>query len=639
MKSNLRPGYVSILAVVTLSSILLVMLTASFRFAIQNQETQKKTQVRIDYTNREKALLRAVLSEAPNQAMRAMMTNSSGGSWNNKARWRWIFQYARDKADGETAVDPNSMPILGISGTAISGNTGDGTQDHIVYSVKPVADQPYDHWFYLNAGVNSIASVLGSNYPEALTLSGGTTAEKLERDSPIITMNKTYSTGDQFKLLPYPKTSFGYMVQGQNFVAKRNWWAFRLTYGAQSEGVTGVKTADKDYVLSIYEVPSQLGLGSTVDTILGKHADGTNWAGINVQGPVFGSKVATEGTVAFDSLSTRRGASISSNTTVGGVGHNAFTGALPDREKYMADNNAYYPISSSADSGLVSFIPISRGEEAFDDLSDTDDSSSLSPTGWNYYSRPAMQCVMKLRVEDVISVADQTPTSISFTYQLGGIPTTETFTRGTNWPTESSVGGATFPFHLETSNVGRPAIAVHIDRMVAHLQAAGADSLDINHSLIVNSNYPANALVQQPNIPSQSTDISLILRDSKDFTDFPKGFSLVSPYRLYLANDVNVVSNGTDAGGNPSFPPISLFAPEKRFGVRNEAINIDFEGQINQIGDEGSTATARPLDLRSGVDDEVISNNISADLYSITTPDQIPPINQMNWLIVIERVN
>lgn len=639
MNSNLRPGYVSILAVVTLSSILLVMLTASFRFAIQNQETQKKTQVRIDYANRETALLRAVLSEAPNQAMRAMMADSSGGSWNNKARWRWIFQYARDKADGETAIDPDTITVLGISSTVVSGNTGDGTQDHIKYSVNPVEIQAYDHWFYLNAGVNSIGNLLGSKYPEALDLSGGTTAEKLDRDTPIITMNKAYSNGEQFKLLPYPKTSFGYMVQGQNFVAKRNWWAFRMTYGAQSEGATGVKTVDKDYVLSIYEVPSQLGLGSTVDTILGKHADGTNWNGINID-RVYGSKVATEGTVAFDSLATRRGATISSNTLVGGVGHNAFTGALPDREEYTATNNAYFPISSSADSGLVSFIPISRGEEAFDDLEDTSDSGSISPTGWNYYSRPAMQCVMKLRVEDVISVTDQTPTSISFTYRLGGIDTTETFTRGNNWPTENSAEGATFPFHLETSNVGRPAIAVYVDRMIAHLQAAGADSLDINHSLIVNSNYPANALVQKPNIPSQSTDLSLILRDSKDFSAFPKGFSLVSPYRLYLANDVNVVSNGgVDANGNPTFPPISLFAPEKRFGVRDEAIHIDFEGQINQIGDEGSTGTARPLDLRSGIDDEVISNNISADLYSITTPDQIPPINQMNWLVVIERVN
>ena len=73
MKTNLKRGYISILAVVTLSSIMLLMLTASFRYTLQNQETQKKTQIRVDYTNREQALLRAVLTEAPNSAMKNMM--------------------------------------------------------------------------------------------------------------------------------------------------------------------------------------------------------------------------------------------------------------------------------------------------------------------------------------------------------------------------------------------------------------------------------------------------------------------------------------------------------------------------------------------------------------------------------------
>ena len=41
MKRTLRSGYVSILAVVTLASIMLLMLTASFRYTLQNQETQK----------------------------------------------------------------------------------------------------------------------------------------------------------------------------------------------------------------------------------------------------------------------------------------------------------------------------------------------------------------------------------------------------------------------------------------------------------------------------------------------------------------------------------------------------------------------------------------------------------------------
>ena len=93
MKTNLKRGYISILAVVTLSSIMLLMLTASFRYTLQNQETQKKTQIRVDYTNREQALLRAVLTEAPNSAMKNMMANSNSSSWSTQSRWRWVWSW------------------------------------------------------------------------------------------------------------------------------------------------------------------------------------------------------------------------------------------------------------------------------------------------------------------------------------------------------------------------------------------------------------------------------------------------------------------------------------------------------------------------------------------------------------------
>ena len=96
MKRTLRSGYISILAVITLASIMLLMLTASFRHTIRNQEAQKKTQIRVDYTNREQAFLRAVLTEVPNSAIRNMMANSNSASNEVSSRWEWIFE--RDPA-------------------------------------------------------------------------------------------------------------------------------------------------------------------------------------------------------------------------------------------------------------------------------------------------------------------------------------------------------------------------------------------------------------------------------------------------------------------------------------------------------------------------------------------------------------
>ena len=128
------------------------------------------------------------------------------------------------------------------------------------------------------------------------------------------------------------------------------------------------------------------------------------------------------------------------------------------------------------------------------------------------------------------------------------------------------------------------------------------------------------------------------MRDTKDFTPFSNGFSLVTPFRTYLVNDVNIVPKDTDSQGRDVFPPISLFTPEKRFGIRDQPMNITLKGQVNHVG-KGSDQNARPLDLRSGANDEVLAGKIKADLYSITTPEQLPPISQMNWLVVIEQVD
>ncbi|MFT5469963.1 MAG: hypothetical protein ACI8UO_005087, partial [Verrucomicrobiales bacterium] len=46
----------------------------------------------------------------------------------------------------------------------------------------------------------------------------------------------------------------------------------------------------------------------------------------------------------------------------------------------------------------------------------------------------------------------------------------------------------------------------------------------------------------------------------------------------------------------------------------------------------------RPLDFRAGTYEEVTPNLITADLKSIRSPAELPPISLMNWLIVVEEV-
>jgi hypothetical protein len=637
MKRNFRSGYISILSVITLASIMLLMLTASFRHTIRNQEAQKKTQIRVDYTNREQAFLRAVLTEVPNSAIRNMMANSNSAGNEVPSRWQWIFERALAKANSEQALPEEQARVLGISGQSISGNTGNGSRGDLQNTINSIKSQPSLNSFYVNAGTNNTSDLLGRNYPESLRVSDGA-VEKMDRDRPIISMTKTYPEGNQFRIVPYPDVHFGYVAQSDNFVAKRNWWAFSLGSGEASKASTGVTTVRKNFILSIYEVPSQLAVGSAGNTILGKHGDGSDWGDIRISGGVFASRALTQGNVRLDRLAARRGISMADESSVGGVALDAFTGDLLSREQYESENAAFYPISSSSDSGLVAFLPIARGRDAFDDLENVTDKNSGSPTGWNHYSRPAIQTVMKLRVEDVLSPQDQTPTSISFTFLAGGIERKIVYARGNNWPTSGSPKGRLFPFHLENDGIQRQALSVYVGRLAGFLRSIGADPTSVNNSLMVNANYRDNIRIRKPNIPSLSTDVALVLRDTRDFTSFSTGFSLVTPFRTYLVNDVNIVPRGIDAQGQEVFPPISLFTPEKRFGIRDQPMNITLKGQVNHVGKD-SDQNARPLDLRSGANDEVLAGKIKAELHSITDPEQLPPISQMNWLVVIEQLN
>jgi hypothetical protein len=632
---KLPGGYISVMAVSGLATILLLILLAAYRSSVQTQEVQRRAQIRIDYNQREQAILRSVLNIAPNRAMIGMMgTSGQDTSYRNVCRWRWVFEHAVNQANAEEALSDNTYDILGVPSGAISGNSGDGSQGHVRNVVTPIGSRRYGD-FLITAGINGIENSLGDGFPESLQSVHAQVSD--EDDAVYITTEKQYDSGELFKVLPYPDIHFGYTDQDQTFVAKRNWWGFTLGFGYNSEDDTLVHFRSKDYVLSIYEVPSQLALGSNTTTYLGKFSDGTDWSNISVEGSVFGDKLLTEGDSVFDRVSSRKGVEMGLGTTVGGVTPGVFGETTQSREEFEAANASFYPLSSSSDSGLVAFIPIDMGDAAFDDLTDTTDDNRLSPTSWNEYSRPAMQTVMKLRVEDVVSSSDQTPTQISFTYKVGGVDTTVQFTKGVNWPNSTSTEGQLFPFHVDSTDAGRKGIAVYIGRMTEYLTSVGADDLDVNSSLMIGANYLDNVNIQKPNIPSLASDTILILRDTNDLTMFPEGFSLVTPYRLYIVNDVNLVPSGVDLSGNSIYPPVSIFAPEKRFGIKNNAVEILFDGQLNYLGGN-SSGSVRPLDLVSGENEEIVPENIRANLFSISDPSELPPITQMNWLVTIEEV-
>ena len=71
-----KPGYVSYLLVILTGSTLMLMMVHAHRRALHAHQVQSYVQLGTDYTEKEDAVLRAIVAITPNRAIRAMQHNS-----------------------------------------------------------------------------------------------------------------------------------------------------------------------------------------------------------------------------------------------------------------------------------------------------------------------------------------------------------------------------------------------------------------------------------------------------------------------------------------------------------------------------------------------------------------------------------
>jgi hypothetical protein len=445
-----KPGFVSYVLVLTTGAILTMLMVFTYRQAMATQAVQSQVQLRNDYSEKEDAILRSIVAITPNRAIRAMQSGSASSmTVSNPLRWEYIFGDALAMANARTSISPDLLAKLNVTNPRL-GNSADSTLTNadLIFHQIPKDKETYDT-SYASAGINRILKDKNESkdgFPVPLETNNDQTKTR-DATFPIISNYKLYGplaqsflndkdlngdgeigygvsveTYSKFNILKYPEINFGYAKPGDPFVAKRNWWAFTLDMADHDDDKTKTVKVPRDFVLSIYEIPSQLAISASSFLSLGQYASGEAWQNVNIKGGVFAGKAEVQGALGVVesddenrvTLASRRGMTLPNDAMIGGksVPNNPFTPGV--REAYQVTEGEFFPVSLASESGRVAFIPINRGEDFFDRFAHTAEVDTVSTTTWNHYSVGAMQCAMRLDIIDVVSSLNSMPTMFRF---------------------------------------------------------------------------------------------------------------------------------------------------------------------------------------------------------------------------------
>ncbi len=636
-------GYVSLPIVTGLAIMFTLSLTMLFKSTLMNRDQASKTQLRVDYRQREEALLRALVATFPGKAMECMKANHAEGAAH---AWSTIFAEAVTLSSSSQRLSPEILQSLNLGGK-LSGDVGDHSSVEVrswITSLTGEAGQ-------VTPGTTTYAEIFAQpafagKVPPLLD----TSAELQTADAlrPIVTPLKRYVTQvpglladvavhPVYNLIPYPNIRFGYAAPGEPFVAKRNWWAFTVNYGSSNS------TVARHYVLSLYEIPSQMPIEAATFAAIGTHQDGTAWNAdmVSIEGSVYAARMSVSGAYGAARLAGRSGIEMTADLDLGGVSVGSDFDALGERERLQAEQGTdVLPVALSANSGRLTFLPLPTGSGYL----------RRSPPGntlnaFEEYTSGGQRCRITVEATSMVSYEDQTPTAIRVRFPNPAGGTSEiVLQRGSNWPTVFEPGGSIIPFQTELTNNNRSCLTFHPSLLDAWLLAQGAASVATNNSLYFDVDPTLDPMnVRVVSDPPAMEDMCVIIRRGKDLTNYTAGLSIIAPLRVYVGDDLNAIPAATIPVGSGLvdstvfYPPLSIFAAELRVGTTGFNRPIEHHGQLGSLATSGATAW-QPLDMKSGSDDAVHSDSISADLKPLRSPAELPPVHPMNWLVVIEEI-
>lgn len=701
-KTHHPRGYVSYVLVISTSVVMTLLMLYAYRASIDAQAVQGEVQLYIDYSEKEETILRSIVAITPNRAIRAMQRGANeNASKSEPLRWQNIFQEAVVLANAHSSVDAQVLSNITGDGHRVLANVGDSTLNDTSRIFGAIQGTG---WMTPGTNVNFGAGYPVSLNVDNTTDRDRDAVYPIISHSKQYGSLATGRVGasvidyPQFNLLTYPEINFGYARPGEPFVAKHNWWAFNIDLAGHDRVATGVARKSREMILSIYEIPSQLAISTSAFVNFGEHATGERWKNVNIEGNVFAGRAEVADEMALSGLASRRQIQLGEGSVIGGqtFGDNPF--APGTREMFLATEGDFFPVSLPSEGGRAAFIPINRGVAFFDRFSHSTESNTLSSTTWNDYSIGARQCAMRLDITEAESVVNPTPTALRFSYLRGGsrvnmdIPLTNgpviglpsgfifaavenasynfddaivDLAYGANGSFFFQTGGTglvtfnndrfedplvgtfkagyfrpSYPFEIVQHPGGKMCVAVYPERFPAFLRAIGADNASVNHSLVVNVNYPGSANLNPPMIPPTELDYAVILQESKDLSAFTRGFSLVTNLRVYFADDFNITPTTPPSGYDPGglyYPPVSVFTPELRYGLTHDPTVVRIGGSLGSLAGEDASAPVRLLDPVTASGEVLGGDRVQVNLRPIRHPAELPPITMMNWLVLLQE--
>lgn len=637
-------GYAALPLVSGLALMFTLSLAMLFKRTLMNRDQAAQAQLSVDYHQREDALLQAVVTLLPEKAIACLKADLEAGEGH---AWADLFNEAVAVSGGSERLSPAMVTALGLARMR-SGDAADQSAVTVRSRITSLTGEAGK----VTPGTTAFAEVFSQpafagKVPPLLDMSGA--LQEADAERPILSDNKKYVTQEPglladvaahptFNLIPYPNIRFGYAAPGEPFVAKRNWWAFTVHYDSR----TG--RAARHYVLSLYEVPSQMPIEASAFASIGRHQDGTAWNAntVSIQGSVYADRLQVTEAYGADRLAGRSAVDLTQEIQLGGTSMRAGFDALGERERLQAASGSEaLPAAISANSGRLAFFPLPTGSAYLQRPA-----ADLTTTLWDSYIAGAGRCPVTVEALAMVSYEDQTPVKLRVRFAGAGGGTQEVILeRGVNWPTVFEDGGAVIPFQTELTNSSRSCLTFHPSLLDAWLQSHGGESVVSNHSLYFGVDTTVDPLltVRALSDPPAAEDMCVIIRQGKDITGYGQGLSVAGPLRVYVGDDLNAVPlAAVPAGsglpvGTEFYPPLSIYAAEVRVGTTGFNRPIDHRGQLGSLA-QGGTASWRPLDMKSGSDDAVHTDSISAELKPLRSPAELPPVHPMNWLVVVEEI-